>query len=197
MCIQEPTATVSSRKPILIAKPFYRPEIEVAKLNWLCWFGKVSKVKQQEKLKYPPHPLSTIELEKRASRYFRMSSEQTMKVGIVQKFFYWKCLFCCFAHILFFNFMEILLVFLFFSFIFLFGFFVELRPAINIGKLRYKIYTTVILGDYNQLQALSSLFEALQMKLHIPRSWTLLLLNSRIILSFSVANSFMHLFSWS
>ncbi|XP_075081423.1 DNA topoisomerase 3-alpha isoform X4 [Nicotiana tabacum] len=41
----------------------------------------VSKVKQQEKLKYPPHPLSTIELEKRASRYFRMSSEQTMKVA--------------------------------------------------------------------------------------------------------------------
>lgn len=89
--------------------------------------------------------------------------------------------------------MEILLVFLFFSFIFLFGFFVELRPAINIGKLRYKIYTTVILGDYNQLQALSSLFEALQMKLHIPRSWALLL--SRIVLSFYVANSFMHLFS--
>ncbi|KAK4357599.1 hypothetical protein RND71_023209 [Anisodus tanguticus] len=41
----------------------------------------VNKVKQQEKLKYPPHPLSTIELEKRASRYFRMSSEQTMKVA--------------------------------------------------------------------------------------------------------------------
>ncbi|XP_052196823.1 DNA topoisomerase 3-alpha [Diospyros lotus] len=41
----------------------------------------VTKVRQQEKLKYPPHPLSTIELEKRASRYFRMSSEQTMKVA--------------------------------------------------------------------------------------------------------------------
>lgn len=40
----------------------------------------VSKVRQQEKLKYPPHPLNTIELEKRASRYFRMSSEHTMKV---------------------------------------------------------------------------------------------------------------------
>ncbi|MFS7906721.1 putative DNA topoisomerase [Helianthus anomalus] len=39
----------------------------------------VTKVKKQEKLKYPPHPLNTIELEKRASRYFRMSSEQTMK----------------------------------------------------------------------------------------------------------------------
>ncbi|KAA8547075.1 hypothetical protein F0562_003504 [Nyssa sinensis] len=41
----------------------------------------VTKVRQQEKLKYPPHPLSTIELEKRASRYFRMSSEHTMKVA--------------------------------------------------------------------------------------------------------------------
>ncbi|KAJ6413692.1 hypothetical protein OIU84_006490 [Salix udensis] len=41
----------------------------------------VMKVQQQEKLKYPPYPLSTIELEKRASRYFRMSSEQTMKVA--------------------------------------------------------------------------------------------------------------------
>ncbi|KAH7860070.1 hypothetical protein Vadar_008835 [Vaccinium darrowii] len=41
----------------------------------------VTKVRQQEKLKYPPHPLSTIELEKRASRYFRISSEQTMKVA--------------------------------------------------------------------------------------------------------------------
>ncbi|KAI8032637.1 DNA topoisomerase 3-alpha [Camellia lanceoleosa] len=41
----------------------------------------VTKVRQQEKLKYHPHPLNTIELEKRASRYFRMSSEQTMKVA--------------------------------------------------------------------------------------------------------------------
>ncbi|XP_010270299.1 PREDICTED: DNA topoisomerase 3-alpha [Nelumbo nucifera] len=41
----------------------------------------VTKVKNQEKLKYPPHPLNTIELEKRASRYFRMSSEHTMKVA--------------------------------------------------------------------------------------------------------------------
>ncbi|XP_010674423.2 DNA topoisomerase 3-alpha isoform X1 [Beta vulgaris subsp. vulgaris] len=41
----------------------------------------VTMVRQQEKLKYPPYPLSTIELEKRASRYFRMSSEQTMKVA--------------------------------------------------------------------------------------------------------------------
>ncbi|PKI79440.1 hypothetical protein CRG98_000187 [Punica granatum] len=41
----------------------------------------VTKVRQQEKHKYPPHPLNTIELEKRASRYFRMSSEHTMKVA--------------------------------------------------------------------------------------------------------------------
>ncbi|OIV98096.1 hypothetical protein TanjilG_25961 [Lupinus angustifolius] len=41
----------------------------------------VTNVKQQEKLKYPPYPLNTIELEKRASRYFRMSSEHTMKVA--------------------------------------------------------------------------------------------------------------------
>lgn len=41
----------------------------------------VTTVRQQEKLKYPPYPLNTIELEKRASRYFRMSSEHTMKVA--------------------------------------------------------------------------------------------------------------------
>ncbi|XVE86484.1 hypothetical protein DITRI_Ditri18aG0037600 [Diplodiscus trichospermus] len=41
----------------------------------------VTKVQHQEKLKYPPYPLSTIELEKRASRYFHMSSEHTMKVA--------------------------------------------------------------------------------------------------------------------
>ncbi|KAL5714566.1 DNA topoisomerase [Ranunculus cassubicifolius] len=41
----------------------------------------VTKVREQEKPKYPPYPLNTIELEKRASRYFRMSSEHTMKVA--------------------------------------------------------------------------------------------------------------------
>ncbi|XP_020586433.1 DNA topoisomerase 3-alpha [Phalaenopsis equestris] len=41
----------------------------------------VTDVKHKEKLKYPPHPLSTVELQKRASRYFRMSSEHTMKVA--------------------------------------------------------------------------------------------------------------------
>ncbi|XP_042483254.1 DNA topoisomerase 3-alpha-like [Macadamia integrifolia] len=42
----------------------------------------VTKVRHQERLKYPPHPLNTIELEKRASWYFRMSSEHTMKVSL-------------------------------------------------------------------------------------------------------------------
>ncbi|KAG0492525.1 hypothetical protein HPP92_005923 [Vanilla planifolia] len=41
----------------------------------------VVDVKNKEKLKYPPYPLSTLELQKRASRYFRMSSEHTMKVA--------------------------------------------------------------------------------------------------------------------
>ncbi|KAG2543263.1 hypothetical protein PVAP13_9NG735900 [Panicum virgatum] len=41
----------------------------------------VQNVRNQEKLKYPPYPLSTLELQKRASRYFRMSSEHTMKVA--------------------------------------------------------------------------------------------------------------------
>ncbi|XP_020104572.1 DNA topoisomerase 3-alpha [Ananas comosus] len=41
----------------------------------------VKNVKHHEKLKYPPYPLSTVELQKRASRYFRMSSEHTMKVA--------------------------------------------------------------------------------------------------------------------
>ncbi|GMN42283.1 hypothetical protein TIFTF001_011498 [Ficus carica] len=45
----------------------------------------VTNVRKQEKLKYPPHPLNTIELEKRASRYFRMSSEQTMKAMVEEQ----------------------------------------------------------------------------------------------------------------
>lgn len=40
----------------------------------------VTNVTQQERRKYPPHPLSTIELQKHASHYFCMSSEHTMKV---------------------------------------------------------------------------------------------------------------------
>ncbi|KAH1126076.1 hypothetical protein GLYMA_06G155600v4 [Glycine max] len=41
----------------------------------------VTNIRQQEKPKYPPFPLNTIELQKRASRYFRMSSDHTMKVA--------------------------------------------------------------------------------------------------------------------
>ncbi|KAM0870274.1 hypothetical protein ACQ4PT_040115 [Festuca glaucescens] len=41
----------------------------------------VHNVRNQEKLKYPPYPLSTVELQKRASRCCRMSSEHTMKVA--------------------------------------------------------------------------------------------------------------------
>lgn len=51
------------------------------KYQFSCIFSlQVQNVRNQEKLKYPPYPLSTIELQKRASRYFRMSSEHTMKV---------------------------------------------------------------------------------------------------------------------
>ncbi|PIA28480.1 hypothetical protein AQUCO_06900036v1 [Aquilegia coerulea] len=41
----------------------------------------VIKVLDQQKLKNPPFPLNTVELNKRASWYFRMSSEHTMKVA--------------------------------------------------------------------------------------------------------------------
>ena len=41
----------------------------------------VCEVTGQEKRKFPPVPLNTVELQKRASRYFRMGSEQTMKVA--------------------------------------------------------------------------------------------------------------------
>ncbi|KAH7404160.1 hypothetical protein KP509_15G013100 [Ceratopteris richardii] len=41
----------------------------------------VYEVTGKESRKNPPHPLNTVELQKRASRYFRMSSEQTMKVA--------------------------------------------------------------------------------------------------------------------
>lgn len=41
----------------------------------------VFEVTGRECRKFPPHPLNTVELQKRASRYFRMSSEQTMKVA--------------------------------------------------------------------------------------------------------------------
>nr|XP_043611083.1 DNA topoisomerase 3-alpha [Erigeron canadensis] len=41
----------------------------------------VTNILQKEEKKLPPYPLNTLELEKRASRYFRMSSEQTMKIA--------------------------------------------------------------------------------------------------------------------
>lgn len=72
MCVQEPIATVSV-KAIMSSGSYY---IKYTKFI----HAQVTEVKQAEKLKYPPYPLNTIELGKRASRYFRMSSEQTMKV---------------------------------------------------------------------------------------------------------------------
>jgi len=48
----------------------------------------VQNVRNQEKLKYPPYPLSTLELQKRASRYFRMSSEHTMKVSKILSYWF-------------------------------------------------------------------------------------------------------------
>ncbi|CAK9208461.1 unnamed protein product [Sphagnum troendelagicum] len=41
----------------------------------------VCQVTGKECRKFPPNPLNTVELQKRASRYFRMGSEQTMKVA--------------------------------------------------------------------------------------------------------------------
>ncbi|KAL0691999.1 hypothetical protein Bca4012_059179 [Brassica carinata] len=55
MCVLEPTATVMN-----VPQP-------------------------REKFKYPPYPLNTIELEKRASRYFRLSSEHTMKAMVEEQ----------------------------------------------------------------------------------------------------------------
>lgn len=77
MCVQEPTATVSYTSNLLLGKCWTHSIVSLRVLITI----QVTNVRQQEKLKYPPHPLNTIELEKRASRYFRMSSEQTMKVS--------------------------------------------------------------------------------------------------------------------
>lgn len=79
MCVQEPTAIVSLFEEILL------PANKFVDLDQVClivtFYLQVTNVRHQEKPKYPPYPLSTIELEKRASRYFRMSSEKTMKVS--------------------------------------------------------------------------------------------------------------------
>lgn len=40
----------------------------------------VTAVSGTERRKFPPFPLNTLELQKRASRYLRMPSEHTMKV---------------------------------------------------------------------------------------------------------------------
>lgn len=77
MCIEEPTATVSVHQNVACIcwnQLFFLLMIHIITIQ-------VTKVTPREKPKYPPHPLSTIELEKRASRYFRMSSERTMKVS--------------------------------------------------------------------------------------------------------------------
>ena len=78
MCVQEPTATVSDIEMCILRSLKYL--VKLAALYIFCCI-QVTNVRKQEKLKYPPHPLNTIELEKRASRYFRMSSEHTMKVS--------------------------------------------------------------------------------------------------------------------
>lgn len=55
--------------------------ITICTLRFKISKTQVTKVRQQEKLKKPPNPLNTIQLEQRASIYFRMSSEHTMKVS--------------------------------------------------------------------------------------------------------------------
>ncbi|KAF5960284.1 hypothetical protein HYC85_001493 [Camellia sinensis] len=91
MCVQEPTATpikdfysksnIICTWSMILVPPECRTMILFLKKYMVIISVQLTKVRQQEKLKYPPHPLNTIELEKRASRYFRMSSEQTMKVA--------------------------------------------------------------------------------------------------------------------
>ncbi|KAM7273036.1 hypothetical protein ACFE04_027700 [Oxalis oulophora] len=78
MCVEEPIATVSQTLKLGFLKFRATDSLNILANRVAI---QVTKVLQQEKLKYPPYPLNTIELEKRASRYFRMSSEKTMKVA--------------------------------------------------------------------------------------------------------------------
>lgn len=83
MCVQEPTATVSKSENCVLEKNSNRngkTSIKCSALMILDTIQVTNVPQPKERFKYPPYPLSTIELEKRASRYFRMSSEQTMKV---------------------------------------------------------------------------------------------------------------------
>lgn len=77
MCVEDPMATVSH----LLMFPSCRLVSLMSLIDKKIIF-QVTDVKHKEKLKYPPYPLSTVELQKRASRFFRMSSEHTMKVKI-------------------------------------------------------------------------------------------------------------------
>lgn len=79
MCIEEPTATVSLLQSLWLVMCWIMSNFFIAHSNY-C-FAQVRNVRQQEKLKYPPYPLNTLELAKRASWYFRMSAEHTMKVS--------------------------------------------------------------------------------------------------------------------
>jgi DNA topoisomerase-3 len=47
----------------------------------LTWGGGVMQAKGGEALKHPPHPLQTVELQKRASRYLRMGAELSIKMA--------------------------------------------------------------------------------------------------------------------
>ncbi|KAM7513869.1 hypothetical protein LguiA_003452 [Lonicera macranthoides] len=89
MCVQEPTASwlVQHWAPVGV-NGWGTSQVRTPTSTKLLWPAAgsdprvvISPASNVEKLKYPPHPLNTIELEKRASRYFRMSSEHTMKVA--------------------------------------------------------------------------------------------------------------------
>lgn len=82
MCLLEPTATVSLFGRVILPMNKLVDFDRFWHVSLLVPFDlQVTNVRHQEKPKYPPYPLSTIELEKRASRYFRMSSALTMKVS--------------------------------------------------------------------------------------------------------------------